>query len=144
MTRPDPHETLIRLGRHGFCAYCSCGWATPYSWSKANADQARADHEAQRVAASPPPPAIRRHFLALLACAALVVTTIAGAACTSPARATSDAGPPPTCTSVGCGDEDLYCTRAGRCTCPQPSGDVVECERPATPPDDAQLPDADR
>jgi hypothetical protein len=35
----------------------------------------------------------------------------------------------PSCASVGCASGDLLCTRAGACTCPQPDGSRLECER---------------
>jgi hypothetical protein len=59
-------------------------------------------------------------------------------------RAAPD-GPLPSCASVGCGDEPLYCTRTDRCSCPQPNGERVECQNhEPTPAVDAAVIDADK
>ena len=138
MTRPALHEMFVRLGRRGFCAYCSCGWGSPYDWSKAATDQALASHAAAHAA-------VKRHVLTLLACATLAIAAVVGAGCASAVRAAPDADTAlPSCASEGCGDgQNLSCTRdkvdgaelGDRCGCPQPDGAIVACLR-------AQLPDA--
>jgi hypothetical protein len=54
--------------------------------------------------------------------------------CTSQPGTMPDAGPLPSCASVGCTASSALCKRDGECSCPQADGKIVECQR--------ELPDA--